>query len=225
MATIVHSANTLSLAIQAITGVLGFYGLTIPIASSDIILKEVLGLELVVQVIEFLFYIGFYFIYNVKTLTESRYYDWFISTPVMLFTISLYFYYVNFLEHSESATDYGLVDFAKENKEQIIGFVALNFLMLLFGFLGELGIMNRGLAFILGSFALMGSFGIIYSNYGKFSQRTQKVFWVMFSLWSLYGFSYLLSPISKNLAYTGLDILAKNFFGIFLVYTLGQKRV
>jgi hypothetical protein len=97
--------------------------------------------------------------------------------------------------------------------------------MLLFGFLGELGIMNKILSFVLGTGALVGSFGIIYENYAKFSQKTKNIFWVMFGLWSMYGIAFLFSSVAKNLAYTILDIFSKNFFGIFLVYIIQTKAV
>ena len=89
MSAIVSSATKISLGVQAITGLLGIYGLTIPLAPKDVILRQVLGLEIVVQIIEFVFYLGFLSILNLNSLTQERYYDWFLSTPVMLFTISL----------------------------------------------------------------------------------------------------------------------------------------
>jgi hypothetical protein len=168
MSAVVNSANKLSLAIQTITGLFGLYGLTISIAPKDIILKQVLGLEMIVQVIEFVFYLGFLSVFNLADLTRKRYYDWVLSTPVMLFTISLYFYYVNFIEGRENGED--IYIFTKQYSKEIVGFVVLNFLMLLFGFLAELGIMDRGLAFVLGTGALCGSFGIIYKSFAKFSE-------------------------------------------------------
>lgn len=224
MSNIVGSANKFSLGIQAITGLLGAYGLTVPLAPKDEILRQVLGLEMIVQVIEFIFYLGFISVLNLTSLTQERYYDWFLSTPVMLFTISLYFFYVNFIEGHDGKT-IGLLDFAKNNSKQIFGFVILNFLMLLFGFLGERGVMNKMLAFVLGTGALCGSFGIIYENYAKYSEKTRNIFWIMFGLWSLYGIAFLCPPVIKNLSYTTLDIFAKNFFGLFLYYTINNKRV
>jgi bacteriorhodopsin len=226
---LVGISTKISLLIQAITGLFSLYGLTIPLKSSDIILKEVLGLELVVQIIEFIFYIGFLYISSLSQLTQTRYYDWFLSTPVMLFTISLYFFYVNFIDVEDDNTSlekpFKLFDFAINNISQLTAIILLNILMLLFGFLAELGIMNRSLAFILGSAALCGSFGIIYENYGKQSKKTRRIFWIMFGLWSLYGIAFLYPPVIKNIGYTVLDIFAKNFFGIFLSYTIYQKSV
>ena len=224
MSTIVNNATKLSLGVQTITGLFGLYGLTIPVAPKDAILKQVLGLEMIVQIIEFVFYIGFLSVFNLKDLTQKRYYDWFLSTPVMLFTISLYFFYVNFIEGKDSKP-IDLAEFTKNNSKQIIAFVVLNFLMLLFGYLAEVGVMNRGLAFVLGTAALCGSFGVIYESYAKFSEQTKNIFWIMFGLWAMYGVAFLMPPVAKNLGYTALDIFAKNFFGIFLYYIIKQKAI
>jgi hypothetical protein len=224
MSTIVNNATKLSLGIQTITGLFGLYGLTIPVAPKDAILKQVLGLEMIVQIIEFVFYIGFLSVFNLKDLTQKRYYDWFLSTPVMLFTISLYFFYVNFIEGKDTKP-IDLAEFTKNNSKQIIAFILLNFLMLLFGYLAEVGMMNRGLAFVLGTAALCGSFGVIYESYAKFSEQTKNIFWIMFGLWALYGIAFLMPPVAKNLGYTALDIFAKNFFGIFLYYIIKQKAL
>lgn len=227
---IVNSATKLSLAVQTITGLVGLYGLTIPLAPQDVILREVLGLEMIVQIVEYVFYVGFLSIFNLTSLTVGRYYDWFLSTPVMLFTISLYFFYANFIESFSAAGSKekdisSLVDFVKRDYKQIAAIIVFNFLMLLFGFLAELGIMDRALAFVLGFGALIASFGIIWNNYAKHSEKTRGIFWVMFGLWAMYGVAFLFPPVAKNIGYTGLDIFAKNFFGIFLYYMIQSKRV
>jgi len=222
--SIVNDATKVSLVIQTITGIFGLYGLTIPLAPKDAILRQVLGLEVIVQIIEFIFYIGFLSVFNLNDLTRKRYYDWFLSTPVMLFTISLYFFYVNFIE-GQDTKPISLADFTKNNFKEITGIVILNFLMLLFGYLAELGMMDRRLAFVLGTGALCGSFGIIYKNYAKFSEKTKNIFWIMFGLWALYGIAFLFPPITKNLGYTALDIFSKNFFGIFLYYIIRSKGI
>jgi bacteriorhodopsin len=224
MSSIVNNANKISLGVQTITGLFGLYGLTIPLAPKDAILKQVLVLEMIVQTIEFIFYVGFLSEFNLNDLTLKRYYDWFLSTPIMLFTISLYFFYVNFIEGKDNKP-IDIADFTKDNALQIAGFVILNFLMLLFGYLGEIGMMDKWLSFILGTGALCGSFGIIYESYAKFSEKTKNIFWLMFGLWALYGIAFLYPPVAKNIGYTTLDIFAKNFFGIFLYYTIAQKSV
>jgi hypothetical protein len=47
----------------------------------------------------------------------------------------------------------------------------------------------------------------------------------MFFIWALYGVAFLLPSIPKNIGYTILDILAKNFFGIFLAYAIYSKSM
>jgi bacteriorhodopsin len=223
MNSIVLNATKTSLIVQAITGAVGIYGLTIPISPKHNILRQILGLELIVQVIEFIFYLNFLSAPTIQGLTEKRYYDWFLSTPVMLFTIALYFFYVNFIEEDCTNT-ITITDFLKSNIKQVTLFVILNFLMLLFGYLAEIGLIDKYLAFILGSLALIGSFYIIYDNYGKYSEKTKNVFWIMFGLWSMYGIAFLFPPVPKNLGYTVLDIFSKNFFGIFLFYMIKLKE-
>lgn len=225
MKQIIDNATLISLGIQAITGLLGSVGLVVPLAPKHNILREVLTLELVVQTIEFIYYISFLFVLNLNCLTQKRYYDWFITTPIMLFTISLYFFYVNFIEPDEYNKDINtLFDFIKRDYKVIIAYVVLNFIMLMFGFLTELGILDRSMSFILGTLAMCGSFGIIYNNYAKQSKNTRIMFWIMFIIWSMYGVAFLFPPILKNIGYTILDIFSKNFFGLFLTYIIYTKR-
>lgn len=219
----VQFATIASLIVQFITGLIGSYGLTLPIPTKDAILKQVLGLEMLVQGIEFIFYFTFLGAPNILTLTQQRYHDWFLSTPVMLFTASLYFFYVNFMENGQVDTD--ITTFIDDNKSTIALFIILNALMLLFGYLGELGLMDKMLAFWLGTAALVGSFGTVYEHFAKFGPETKRLFWIMFGIWALYGFAFLMGPVPKNISYTALDLVAKNFFGLFLTYKLAQKVV
>jgi hypothetical protein len=85
--------------------------------------------------------------------------------------------------------------------------------------------MDRLLAFVMGTAALCGAFGVIYESYAKFSEKTKNIFWIMFGIWALYGIAFLMPPVAKNLGYTALDIFAKNFFGLFLYYIINQKAI
>jgi bacteriorhodopsin len=231
MSLLVWTSNQISLLVQFITGIAGIYGLTIPLSPQDSVLHDVLTLEMIVQTIEFIFYLGFLTIFNLVSLTQARYYDWFLSTPIMLFTTSLYFYYKNFIENDQDSrqnnnqTPFNIKEFIKTHYVSLFAILLLNFLMLLFGFLAELGIMNRSLAFVLGTSSLIGSFSIMYQQFGQFSLHTRTIFYSMFVLWSLYGVFFLMSPVIKNLGYTILDIFAKNFFGLFLTYLIYQKKI
>jgi bacteriorhodopsin len=222
MAELVQLANRISVGVQFLTGIAGFYGLSLPVPREDAILKDVLGLEMIVQVIEFVFYLGFLSVFNIATLTQSRYFDWFISTPVMLFTTSLFFVYEN-AKAAGTRTPESWRTFLAANVPQIAAIVVLNFLMLLFGYLAEIGVMNRMAAFWLGTLALIGSFSVIYINYVD-SELTQILFTFLSIIWMSYGFAFLQGPVIKNLSYTVLDIVAKNFFGVYLTWKIWRSH-
>jgi bacteriorhodopsin len=44
-------------------------------------------------------------------------------------------------------------------------------------------------------------------------------------VWGLYGVAAMFSPVWKNTAYNILDVLAKNFYGIFLSILIYQLSV
>jgi hypothetical protein len=96
--------------------------------------------------------------------------------------------------------------------------------MLLFGYLGETGQITQMNGFILGTVSFIISFYIIYTNYASKSKLGTQLFTLLFSVWSIYGIAYLLNPIYKNIIFNILDIIAKNFFGLFLYYKISQVK-
>ena len=42
----------------------------------------------------------------------------------------------------------------------------------------------------------------------------------LISIWSLYGVAAVLPTIPKNLSYNVLDIISKNFYGLFIYYKI-----
>ena len=84
-----------SLFVQVITGIFDFYVLKLNVVPSMMILKDLLLLELVVQLIEGSFYIWLaYSFVSIENITPHRYYDWFLTTPTMLITFSIYLIYL-----------------------------------------------------------------------------------------------------------------------------------
>jgi hypothetical protein len=59
-------------------------------------------------------------------------------------------------------------------------------------------------------------FAYIHRNFVRAQFDDKLVFWLFAGVWSLYGVAQLLHPTSRNLAYNGLDLVAKCFVGIFL---------
>lgn len=205
-----------SILVQLITGLFGLYGLTIPLKSSDGILKEILTLEMAVQGVEFLFYIVLVYIAHIHTMTTFRYGDWFLSTPTMLFTMATYFLYSSD-EPPESTKEVW-----ETRRRDILAIGLANFGMLAFGLAGELGYISKWTAFTLGTACFGVAFGLLYKNFAQGS-RTEPLFYGVTGIWSLYGLAFLQTPTIKNIAYNGLDILAKNFFGLYLTYLVWAK--
>lgn len=223
-ASLVQLTTKISLAIQALTGVVGAVGLILPVSTENKILNQVLTLEMIVQAIEFLFYSFFVTLLNLNILTTLRYFDWFLSTPTMLFTVASYFVYTGYQDHEKSTSEITIDYIWEKYKKEITLILVANFFMLLFGLLGELGYISKATAFTLGTVGLLISFGILYTEFAVQSQLGKQVFLPMFGAWSLYGLAFLQNSVVKNISYNFLDIIAKNIFGLFLAYQIWKKQ-
>ena len=70
-----------------------------------------------------------------KNITVARYYDWVVTTPIMLFTYSMYLLY-----KKEALPD--LYAAVEQNKIVLGTNLLLNWTMLFFGYLSEIGKMD-----------------------------------------------------------------------------------
>jgi bacteriorhodopsin len=228
MSALVEKTTKASIFVQIVTGAFGVLGLTYALPPEHAILGQLLGLELFVQLIELLFYFSFLVTFRLEELATQRYFDWVISTPIMLFTMAAYFTYKTKQETKDKEKNkegLSLSDFYVVNQTSLWTIWIANFAMLLFGFLGEIGYLDRMPAFVLGTGAFLVSFYTLYANFAQYSIYAQMLFAVMFVLWSGYGVGFLLPAISKNILFNGLDILAKNFFGLFLFFQIRDIMV
>jgi bacteriorhodopsin len=212
-----------SIFLQIVTGAFTITGVFIDLPKEDIILHDVIFLETIVQVIEFGFYVllSFFLIkISMSMVTPLRYLDWFITTPTMLISTIMFMEYKNRQKEKKEPTT--ATKFVKNNKENIIKIVLFNLLMLIFGIMGECGYMNIYLANIIG-FVFFGlTFYTIYENYVLDEPTNKMLFTFMFSVWALYGVAALLPSLQKNISYNSLDIVAKNFYGLFIFYHIVQ---
>jgi len=220
MYRMIHISGIISLAIQFIIGIIDYLAINIEISSKDELLKDLLKVELFVQVIEFIFYIWlFVYLHKVsRNITPFRYLDWAITTPLMLITLSA------FLKH-DGTTSSRLSSFLLDNKDSIIKIVLLNATMLIFGFIGEIGYLNPYVSTALGFIPFSLNFKYIQDTFLASSEDTFKnavFYWFVF-FWSLYGVFAVTSYTIKNTGYNILDIFAKNFFGLFLGYIVWSK--
>ena len=215
---IFYNSLILSIVIQAITGLIDFIALLVKVPVEYNIIKQLLLMEFIVQVIEGTFYVWlFYNFNNVVNATPSRYFDWAITTPTML--IQLIFYLI-YLDNKNKGTT-GQLEYFKlfdENLTTIIQVLLLNWLMLLFGYLGEINVIPMLLGTIIGFIPFLIYYYIIYINYATLSDSGWKIFVYFFFFWSLYGVASAMPYYIKNTVYNILDLFSKNFFGIFLSY-------
>lgn len=210
----------ISIVIQVITGLIEILTLFIKVPSPYIIIRQLLVLEVLVQLIEGAFYV--WLAYNIATIvniTPKRYLDWAITTPTMLITLIMYFIYLKHKETNDTEK-LQLLELIRENGMNISYVLILNWLMLLFGFLGEMKILPTLLGVFLGFIPFFIYFYIIHENYVIETDSGKKIFWYFFIFWSFYGVAALLPYYVKNACYNILDLFAKNFFGIFLSYII-----
>lgn len=229
----------MSLLIQFITGAVGVHGLMIPLSEEDKVLKEVLIMEMVVQIIEFCFYIWLaygLFTYSKKSnfqlfdVTKRRYIDWFITTPTMLLSTIIFLQYIKIKEkqkeekEEEKVENLSFTEFIKNNKKIILLIVLSNAMMLLFGYLVENKKMDKFTGISMGFIFLVFSFYLIYKEFAIHTENGKKLFFFMFIIWSLYGVAAIFPFYIKNISYNILDLFAKNFFGLFLYAMILWKR-
>ena len=216
---VVFSTN-LSMLIQIISGFFTTRGIIIKLPEKHKILTHITILETIVQVIEFLFYIFILrsiAVTNLPQMASIRYFDWVITTPMMLLTTIIFFKYKENIEKNiDENLDFW--KFIKENKQNIITIFTCNFLMLLFGYLGEIKYMNMTLSLFFGFIFFGITFYTIYKNYAIKSKSSLKMFYFILFIWGLYGVAALFDPIYKNNMFNILDLFSKNFFGIYLYY-------
>lgn len=216
----IYITGIFSLFVQFLVGVIDYMAIHIELDSKDEILKDLLKVELFVQIIEFIFYVWliYYFHTISRNITPFRYLDWMITTPLMLVSLSA------FLNH-DGITPTRLSDFVYTHTGSIVKIVILNATMLLFGFIGETGYLNPYTSTALGFIPFILNFKYIKDTFLPSSEDIFKnalFYWFVF-FWGLYGVFALMKYTTKNTGYNILDIFAKNFFGLLLAYIIWIK--
>jgi hypothetical protein len=220
--------NTLifSFIIQILSGLIDIGALFVKIDPAYSILKQILGLEVFVQLIQGLFYL--WLVYNYKEIlnvTPKRYADWFITTPIMLISLILYLIYLRYEENGLDVSKLELFNLLTENSGVMSYVLYLDWLMLIFGYLGETKIINTLTGVLLGFIPFLIYFYVIYINYVRQTASGWKLFLYFLFFWSLYGVAAVLPYYLKNTFYNILDLFAKNFFGLFLSYIIILKNI
>ncbi len=172
--------------------------------------RHILNLETCISVIAGYFYYIFVAKINAEgsnvnwnEISQIRYVDWSITTPLMLLALCLV-----------------LANNTKESVHlgHIVAVILLNYFMLLVGYLGETKTLSRLEAELLGFGAFFAMFYMIYSRYVRTSTGIDNtaLFSMYFAIWSLYGGAYLLDESTKNIFYNVLDMFSKSLIGLGL---------
>lgn len=141
-----------------------------------------------------------------KKINDTRYVDWMITTPIMLLVLILAFQF-NSNQKGVKFFDFILI-------------LLFNYGMLGFGYLGELKVINKLIANVIGFVFFSLLYGFMYYRY-LFSVKNgnninnQMLFAAFFILWAFYGIFYLTKDSVKNVAFNVLDLMSKCFVGIY----------
>lgn len=181
------------------------------------VVRHVMNLETCISIIAAYFYSIFIAklaehkdgIIPYKEIILTRYTDWMISTPFMLFVLCIIL--------------------ANENKvpftfKVFLLVILLDIGMLLSGYMGEIGKINKIIALLIGyaCFTLLFSFiWYVFMSKGKNGFIVWFTYFSFVVLWGIYGIAYMADEETKNVIYNILDLLAKAFMGIFfwMVFT------
>ena len=228
MNSILHSSLWFSIVVQVVTGIIELLALFVKTAPGMALIKQLLGLEVAVQAVEGAFYVWLYNnIHTVKNITPKRYADWALTTPTMLITLVAYIIYLNADTNATASTNQeslSLVQILRENAAPIAQIVGLNWLMLLFGYLGEVNVIPLVAGVALGFLPFIAYFYIIYERFirttGEVNPTSVNIYVYFLVFWSLYGVVAVLPYTIKNTIYNIIDLFSKNFFGLFLSYLI-----
>jgi hypothetical protein len=208
---LVKLTTKLSIITQALSFFPAVRGVIEPTPPGKQLLKEILKVELAVTLVQFLFYLFLFRSFNLDKMATIRYYDWFFTTPAMLFSMVAYFVYA-----ANKATT--IPEILRDYKAPLIRMFLANFVMLLVGYLAETGVMDRNLAAVAGFAAFAVVFRTMYTEFR--TEESDGLFKMLTLVWGLYGVAFMLPTAEKNLSYNALDIVSKNFFAVFLSYKL-----
>jgi bacteriorhodopsin len=180
------------------------------LATTNPTIRHVMNLETCISIVAGYFYSQFTTkvttasgIIDYKDINETRYNDWFITTPLMLLALMIVLSYNN--KQSIHVGTY-------------VSAVLLNFGMLYSGYLGEKDKISKTAGCLIGFLFFIGLFGLIYFSFVKGSSKIFNfiLFGIYLVIWGLYGFVYLLDDETKNILYNFLDLTAKCLTGLGL---------
>jgi len=134
-----------------------------------------------------------------------RYNGWGITTPLMLIALCLVLSNTTKVPITTST---------------VLTIIGLDYVMLLFGYLGELGKLDRLTAMILGFLPFFIIFYIIFNKFlvGHYNLFNYLLFGIYFVIWTGYGISYMFEEKLKNILTNLFDLLSKAVVAFIVSY-------
>jgi hypothetical protein len=122
---IFHNTLFFSIFVQLIIGIIQFKAIFINVSPAYQFIKQLLILDIMVQIIEGTFY-GWlaYHATTATNITPKRYMDWVVTTPTMLVTLIFYLIYLN------NKTNLDFFKLVRDHASMLIIILSLNWLML-----------------------------------------------------------------------------------------------
>jgi bacteriorhodopsin len=135
--------------------------------------------------------------------------DWAITTPFLILGLVLFFTFYS--KKPISFISFSVV-------------ILFNYLMLLFGYLGENGYMDKMQGGVIGFIAYALMLYFMYRFFVKNDDfRHKKIIFIVFAIiWSFYGIAYYVDVENKNIMYNFLDVISKSGFGLFMWLYYGK---
>lgn len=205
----VRRTYAISLLAQFLFGVASLAGLAYRSPKTEI-LWEVLLLEEISQVVEFVYYLVVtLFLRGVRVPTVSRYVDWVVTTPCML--VSLCGFCAFYGEASPS-----LSSLFSSYPLPLASILLSDLCMLGFGACLEVGKVGTLVGVGGGGACFCVSLLYVLFTFAWKSAEGAAVWSFVACVWAAYSVAAVLPYNSKNVAYNALDVVAKNFFGLLL---------
>ncbi len=206
MTDLVKSSFNITYALLMTTGTITFIE---ALRTDDIPIRHIMNVETCISLVACFFYNKF--IDMIKTepidynmITKNRYIDWSITTPLMILSLLLFISYN--LNTPNKSTDY----------KKFVVLILFNFLMLIFGYMGETKKINEHISSALGFTFFIILFSLIYYWYikGHNVSANDIIYWLYVIIWAFYGVAAKLKPELKNTIYNILDVISKCFIGL-----------
>ena len=220
----VYTSYVFSILVQFILLVILAYNIDMIVPPELEVLRESFRFEYYVSIIEFTGYllIG-YMLFQKKSVTVYRYADWFITTSILLLSLSYVFLYRLYKEKDKTkqlTNEYIFTEYRPVLQSLFLS----NFFMLLFGFLGEMKKIPYWIGYILGMICFIITFTTLSNNFVKENKANDDLFTIFMLIWLFYGFAYLMPYKAKNMFYNLLDLVSKNMFGLYILYIIQQEK-